>query len=274
MTEIARITLSDGVEIPQMGYGTFLIPPEETAHAVQLALTAGYRHIDTATRYGNEAEVGQALRESGLAREDVFVTTKLWNDRHRDAEAAFEESLERMGLETVDLYMIHWAAPSQGTHLAAWEGLLRIKESGRARSVGVANFPAPQLQEIIEKTGVAPSIHQIELHPYFQQRELRALHAQHHITTEAWGPLAQNKTDLLSNPVITEIAAAHEATPAQVVLAWHLAEGIVVIPKSVTPERITENLQAASLSLSGDEVEQIRGLDRPDGRAGADPADR
>lgn len=272
MTEIARIPLTDTVSIPQLGYGTFLVEPGVTAHVTGLALTAGYRHIDTATRYENETEVGQAIAASGLAREDIFLTTKLWNDRHLDAEAAFQESLDMLGTDYVDLYMIHWACPSQGQYVEAWKQLIEIQKSGRAKAIGVANFPVPQLTEIIEATGVAPSIHQIELHPYFQQGELRALHAQHGIVTEAWGPLAQAKSSLLEDPVITAIAEAHDATPAQVVIAWHLAVGNVVIPKSVTPERIVENFRAAELELTEDEVEQINGLDRPDGRVATDPA--
>jgi 2,5-diketo-D-gluconate reductase A len=218
--------------------------------------------------------VGRALAASGIPREELFVTTKLWNDAHAfdDAIAACEASLERLGLDHVDLYLVHWAVPSQGQYVEAWKALIALQERGLVRAIGVSNHPVAQLEEIIEATGVAPAIHQIELHPYFQQRELRALHAEHGILTEAWGPLGQGKSDLLENPAITGVAEAHGASPAQVVLAWQLAHGIVTIPKSVTPSRIVENLASAAIELTADEVAAIDALDRPDGRGGADPA--
>jgi 2,5-diketo-D-gluconate reductase A len=218
--------------------------------------------------------VGRALAASGIPREELFVPTKLWNDAHAfdDAIAACEASLERLGLDHVDLYLVHWAVPSQGQYVEAWKALIALQERGLVRAIGVSNHPVAQLEEIIEATGVAPAIHQIELHPYFQQRELRALHAEHGILTEAWGPLGQGKSDLLENPAITGVAEAHGASPAQVVLAWQLAHGIVTIPKSVTPSRIVENLASAAIELTADEVAAIDALDRPDGRGGADPA--
>ncbi|AXK46446.1 aldo/keto reductase [Brachybacterium saurashtrense] len=271
---VPALPFADGRTIPQLGYGVFKVEPDIAADVTSQALAAGYRHLDTARIYRNEEGVGRAIAESGIPREELFVTTKLWDDAHAfdDAIAACEASLERLGLEYVDLYLIHWAAPSQGQYVEAWKALIALQERGLVRSIGVSNFPAAQLTEIIEATGVTPVIHQIELHPYFPQRELRALHAEHGILTESWGPLGQGKSDLLENGTVTEIAAAHEASPAQVVLAWHLAHGIVTIPKSVTPSRIVENLAAVELTLTAEEVAALDALGREDGRGGTDPA--
>ena len=271
---IASLPFHDGRSIPQLGYGVFKVDPDIAADVTAQALTAGYRHIDTARAYDNEEGVGRAVAESGIAREDLFITTKLWNDAHAydDAIAACEASLERLGLDYLDLYLVHWAVPAQGQYVEAWKALITLQERGLVRSIGVSNHPRPQLEEIIEATGVVPAIHQIELHPYFQQRDLRALHAEHGILTQGWGPLGQGKSDLLENETITSIAAAHGITPAQTVLAWHLAHGFVTIPKSVTPSRIVENLAAAQVELSADEVAAIDALDREDGRGGTDPA--
>ena len=251
---IASLPFHDGRSIPQLGYGVFKVDPDIAADVTAQALTAGYRHIDTARAYDNEEGVGRAVAESGIAREDLFITTKLWNDSHAydDAIAACEASLERLGLDYLDLYLVHWAVPAQGQYVEAWKALITLQERGLVRSIGVSNHPRPQLEEIIEATGVVPAIHQIELHPYFQQRDLRALHAEHGILTQGWGPLGQGKSDLLENETITSIAAAHGITPAQTVLAWHLAHGFVTIPKSVTPSRIVENLAAAQVELSAD----------------------
>ena len=271
---IASLPFHDGRSIPQLGYGVFKVEPDIAADVTAQALAAGYRHIDTAKAYDNEEGVGRAIAESGIAREDLFVTTKLWNDAHAfdDAIAACEASLERLGLDYLDLYLVHWAVPAQGRYVEAWKALIALQERGLVRSIGVSNFPRPQLEEIIEVTGVVPAIHQIELHPYFQQRDLRALHAEHGILTQGWGPLGQGKSDLLENEAVTSIAAAHGATPAQAVLAWHLAHGFVTIPKSVTSWRIVENLAAAELQLTAEEIAAIDGLDREDGRGGSDPA--
>lgn len=274
MTPVAPLPLNDGRTIPQLGYGVFKVDAAEAADVTGQALTAGYRHVDTAKIYGNEEGVGEAVRASGLPREQVYVTTKLWNDAHAhdDAVAALEGSLERLGLEYVDLYLVHWAVPSQGQYLEAWKTLIELRDRGLATSIGVSNYPAEQLREIIEATGEAPAVHQIELHPYFQQRALRELHSEHGIVTEAWGPLGQGKSDLLENDAITSIATERGVSPAQVVLAWHIAHGIVALPKSVTPSRIVENLEAAEIELTAEEVAAIDALDRPDGRGGADPA--
>jgi 2,5-diketo-D-gluconate reductase A len=274
MSSVANIALADGNTIPQLGYGVWQVEDEVAADVVGQALDAGYRHIDTARAYDNEEGVGRALRASGLPREDVFVTTKLWNDDHDfdRAIAALDASLERLGLEYVDLYLIHWAKPKQGKHVEAWKALIELQKRGKARSIGVSNFPIAQLEEIIEATGVTPVVHQIELHPDFAQDELRAFGREHGILTEAWSPLGQGG-ELLEDPVIGEIAAAHGATPAQVVIAWHLAIGNIVIPKSVTPERIVSNLVAAELELTDEDLERLATLDKGEaGRIGADPA--
>ncbi|ATG50682.1 oxidoreductase [Brachybacterium vulturis] len=271
---VPHLSFPDGHTIPQLGYGVFKVADEIAADVTAQALEAGYRHIDTAKIYGNEEGVGRAIAASGIAREDLFVTTKLWNDAHRfeDAIAACEASLARLGLDYVDLYLVHWAVPGQGQYVEAWKALIELQERGLVRSIGVSNHPRPQLEEIIEATGVVPAIHQIELHPYFSQRELREVHQRRGILTQAWGPLGQGRSDLLENATIAAVAEAHGASPAQVVLAWHLAHGIVTIPKSVTPARIVENLAAVELRLTAEEVAAIDGLDRPDGRGGADPA--
>lgn len=276
MTTVPSLPLLGGSSIPQLGFGVYQVDPAQTEDVVAQALLAGYRHIDTAALYGNEEGVGRAIAASGLPREEIFVTTKLWDDAHRrdDARAAFDTSLERLGLDYVDLYLVHWAVPSQGQYFEAWRTLIELQQEGRTRSIGVSNHPRPQLEEIIAETGVVPAVHQIELHPYFQQHDLRALHAEHGIVTESWGSIGQGKQGLLEDDVLVRIAAAHDATPAQVVLAWHLAEGIVALPKSVTPSRITENVAAAELELTAEDVAAIRALDRPDGRGSGDPAAR
>lgn len=272
MSSVPTVPFHDGRSIPQLGYGVWQVADDAAADVVEQALRAGYRHIDTAAIYGNEEGVGKALKASGVPREEVFVTTKLWNDRHDDAEAALDESLERLGLDHVDLYLIHWARVDQKKYVEAWKSLIELQKQGKATSIGVSNFPVEQLEEIIEATGVVPAIHQIELHPYFQQGELRAVGARHGIVTESWSPLGQGGGEL-EDPVIVEIAEAHGVEPAQVIIAWNLANGLVVIPKSETPERIVSNFAAAELELTQDEVERINGLDKtPDGRQGADPA--
>jgi 2,5-diketo-D-gluconate reductase A len=270
-TSTPPLELNDGHRIPQLGFGVFQVSPEETRQAVTLALRTGYRLIDTAAAYGNEAEVGEAIAASGLPRSDLFVTTKLWNDDqgHANALSAFEHSIERLGDDYVDLYLIHWPAPSRGLYVETWKALCELKADGRARSIGVSNFTIQNLEEIISATDVVPAVNQVELHPRLIQTDLRAFHREHGIVTEAWSPLGRGG-DLLEEPVLEEIAARHERTTAQVVLRWHVQLGNVVIPKSVTPSRIEENFQIFDFTLSDDELRAIDGLDA-DRRIGPDP---
>jgi 2,5-diketo-D-gluconate reductase A len=269
---IPTLDLGDGHRIPQLGFGVFQVPPEEAAQAVRFALETGYRLIDTAAAYGNEAEVGEAIVQSGLSREEVFLTTKLWNDDQgrSEAERAFEHSLDRLGMDYVDLYLIHWPAPARGQYLETWQALCALKEGGRARSIGVSNFTIENLERIIEATGVVPAVNQIELHPRLAQSELRRYHAEHDIVTEAWSPLERGG-QLLRDPTMEEIASRHQRTPAQVALRWHIQLGNVVIPKSVTPSRIEENFRIFDFELSDDEMRRIGELDAGK-RTGPDPA--
>ena len=269
---VKNITFNDGNSIPQLGYGVWQIEDNGAADAVGTALETGYRHVDTASIYGNEAGVGRGIAASPVPREDIFLTTKLWNSDqgYEKAIAALDASLERLGTDYVDLYLIHWAMPQQGTYLDSWRALIELKKQGKVRSIGVSNFPQAQLREIIADTGVTPAIHQIELHPYFSQDELRKVHEELGIVTEAWSPLGQGG-ELLNDPVIVEIAGKHGVSPAQVVLAWHLAKGIVAIPKSVTPSRIADNFAAADITLEAADIAAIDGLTRADGRMGPDP---
>ena len=261
------IPLNDGTSIPQLGFGVFQIPPEDTAACVREAIDAGYRHVDTAKAYRNEAQVGEAVRD---AVDHVYVTTKLWNsDQGRDsARQAFETSFERLGLDHVDLYLIHWPLPSQDKYVETWETLVELSQDDRLRSIGVSNFQPGHLDRIIDATGVTPVINQIELHPYLQQRELRAYHAEKGIVTEAWSPLAQG--EVLSDETLQEIADAHGKSTGQVVLRWHLQLGNVVFPKSATPERIRENIEIFDFELSEDDMARIESLDRGE-RVGPDP---
>ncbi|WP_168583656.1 aldo/keto reductase [Gephyromycinifex aptenodytis] len=273
MSEPALAPMADGRAIPELGIGLYLVEEERAEQVVLDALEAGYRHVDTASFYGNETAVRRALDGSGVAEDDVFITTKVWNSDHgrQNTRAAFEASMERLGLDVLDLYLIHWAVPSRQLYLPTWEALIELQEQGRVRSIGVCNFPAAQLREIIAATGVVPALHQIELHPWFAQRELRALHAEYGIRTQAWSPLRRGR-ELLADPVLTRIAAEHDATPAQITLAWHRAHGIATIPKSVTRSRIIENFASLDVQLSAADIAQIDALDRPDGRTGSDPA--
>ena len=269
-TTVPTLELNDGHRIDQLGFGVFLVPAEQTADAVDQAIHSGYRLIDTAAAYGNEAEVGEAVARSALPREDLFVTTKLWNDsqgRHR-APRAFADSLGRLGLDYVDLYLIHWPAPAQDLYVETWEALVEIKAEGRARSIGVSNFLPEHLDRIIDATGVAPAVNQIELHPLLQQAELREYHARHGIVTEAWSPLAKGR--LLRDPVIVEIARQCDRTPAQIILRWHVQIGNVAIPKSVNSARIEENARVFDFELEGAQLSAIEALDRGE-RTGPDP---
>jgi diketogulonate reductase-like aldo/keto reductase len=269
-TKIPAIPLNDGVEIPQLGFGVFQVPPEDTVETATRALDTGYRHIDTAAAYDNEAEVGQALRASGLDRDEVFITTKCWNDSqgYDEATRALKQSLERLELDHVDLYLIHWPAPARDCYVDTWRAFIDLQREGLVRSIGVSNFQADHLARIVDETGVTPSVNQIELHPRMQQRGLRREHATRGIVTEAWSPLAQG--EVLDDPVLTQIAAAHNRTTGQIVLRWHVQIGNVVFPKSVTPERMAENFRIFDFHLTEDEVERIDELDTGQ-RAGPDP---
>ena len=269
---VPTIELNNGVSIPQLGFGVFQIPPEDTAEAVTHALDVGYRHIDTARAYRNEEGVRDAVDASGLSRDDVFLTTKLWNNSHgRDATLkAFDASLERLGLDVLDLYLIHWPAPAQGLYVETWQAFEELYQDGRIRAIGTSNFRVQDLQLLLDLGLTVPVVNQIELHPYLTQVELFAFHEDHQIVTEAWSPLA--KGHVLGDPVITDLAKGKDATPAQIVLAWHLALGNVVIPKSVTPERIAENFASTEIKLGSDEIDAITALNR-DARTGPDPSD-
>jgi 2,5-diketo-D-gluconate reductase A len=255
------LDLNDGHRIPQLGFGVFLVPPEDTADVVLKALQTGYRHIDTAAAYGNEEGVAEGIKRSGCSREDVFVTTKLSNDDHghEQANRALEESLKRLGFDYVDLYLIHWPIPGQDRYAETWQALTELKAEGRARSIGVSNFMIDHLERIIDETGETPTVNQIELHPRLVQEELRRFHDQHDIVTEAWSPLGRG--ELLSEPAITDIAASTGRTPAQVIIRWHLQLGNIVIPKSVTPARIEENFAVFDFELDDEQMHAIEELD-------------
>ncbi|RAN79444.1 2,5-diketo-D-gluconic acid reductase [Bacillus sp. SRB_336] len=266
---VPRLTLNNGVDIPQLGFGVFQIPPEETRVAVGEALSAGYRHIDTAAAYRNEAGVGAALAESGIPREEVFVTTKLRNGEQGSPRAAFEASRQALGLEWIDLYLIHWPVPSQGLYTKAWKELESLYAQGLIRAIGVSNFLPEHLDALLADSTVVPAVNQIEAHPTFHQAALAEKSRSHGLAVEAYSPLGQGRD--LDSPVVTELAAKYTATPAQVVLAWHLGLGNIVIPKSATPERIRENLAAAALTLTREELDAISALESGE-RIGADPA--
>jgi 2,5-diketo-D-gluconate reductase A len=276
MTFSPELTFNDGNTIPQLGYGVWQVEDDVAEKVVIQAFEAGYRHIDTAKIYGNEAGVGRAIERSGLKPEELFITTKLWNaDQGYDSTLqAFEQSMERLGLETLDLYLIHWMQPKQDKYVDTWKALIELQKQGRVKTIGVSNFTKEGLQRLIDETGVVPAINQIELHPFFNQAELREFNASKGILTQAWSPLGQGG-ELLESAVIGQIAAKHNATPAQVVIAWHLAIGNVVIPKSVTEARIRENYAALDVSLDETDLQAIDGMDNTAegaGRIGADPA--
>jgi diketogulonate reductase-like aldo/keto reductase len=268
--EIPKLRLADDTEIPQFGLGVFQVPPEETFENVTHAIEAGYRHIDTATGYANEAEVGQAVHASTLDRSEFFITTKCPNDAHGydQATRALKTSLGQLEMDYVDLYLIHWPRPSEDLYVETWQALIDAHKAGLARSIGVSNFQPAHLERIIAETGVTPAVNQIELHPYLTQHGLRREHADLGIVTEAWSPLAQGA--VLGEPAITEIAEAHGRTPGQVVLRWHIQLGNVVFPKSVNVERIQQNIDIFDFELSNEQMERISALDRGE-RTGPDP---
>ena len=270
MSSIPTVPLNNGVEIPQVGYGVFLVPAAETRAAVTSALETGYRHIDTARIYGNEQAVGSAVAESGIARDELFITTKCWNsDQGYDsALAAFDASVQRLGLDVVDLYLIHWPMPSKDRYVDTWRAFEKLYADGRARSIGVSNFHPPHLRRLFDETGVVPAINQVELHPWLQQDELRRFHAEHGIVTEAWSPISRGEK--LGDPTVGGIADKHGVTSAQVILRWHLDLGNVVIPKSVDPGRMAENLDLFGFQLDAHDTEAIATLDSGL-RVGPDP---
>lgn len=271
MAQQTHIRLNNGIDIPQIGLGVWQVDNRDAPKAVKVAIDAGYRSIDTAAIYGNEEGVAAGIRAAGVPREQLFITTKLWNDRHgaKNALKAFEESLKKLQLEHVDLYLIHWPMPRANLYVETWRALQEIKNSGRARCVGVSNFKVPHLERLIGETGIVPAINQIEVHPRFQQQEQRAFHARHKIVTESWSPLGQGR--VMKDPLIAGIAAKHGRTPAQVALRWHIQNGLVAIPKSVTPTRIAENLDVFKFELTNEDMAKIVSLDNARGRIGPDP---
>ncbi|MEJ7876839.1 MAG: aldo/keto reductase, partial [Solirubrobacterales bacterium] len=261
MTQVPMIDLSDGAQIPQLGFGTFQIDPSDAGEAVARALDVGYRAIDTAAAYGNEHEVGGAINGSGIERSDLFVTTKLWNSEQGadSAKEAFEESRSKLGLDYIDLYLIHWPAPSRNLFVETWKALEELREDGRVRSIGVSNFREEDLERLATETETVPVLNQVELHPAFQQRGLREVHDERGILTEAWSPLAQG--ELFEEETLVEIGSAHSKDTAQVMLRWHMQLGNATIPKSATPERIESNFEIWDFELSDDEMTAIEALD-------------
>ncbi len=274
MSQVPTIELNDGVGIPQLGFGVFQIKPDETAAAVKTALEIGYRHIDTAEMYGNEKEVGQGIRDAGVARGDVFITSKLNNGFHKpdDARRAFDETLTALDSDYVDLFLIHWPLPTLygGDFVSTWKVLEEFARDGRARSIGVSNFQVAHLERLADETDTVPSVNQIEVHPYFANDEVRAYGREHGIATEAWSPIAQGR--VLDDPVINRIAKARDKSPAQVVLRWHIQRRDIVFPKSVTPERIKANFELFDFELDGSDMDAISALDKGEsGRNGPNP---
>ncbi|WP_091740438.1 aldo/keto reductase [Phenylobacterium immobile] len=273
MAQQPTLRLNDGSDIPQLGFGFWQAPADIAAEACANALKAGYRHLDTAMIYGNEAGVGEGVKASGVAREEIYVTTKLWNPDQgfESALAAMDKSLDLLGMDYVDLYLIHWPAPHLDKYVDSWKALIRLKEEGKAKAIGVSNFTAEHLDRIIGETGVAPALNQIELHPLFQQRDMRAIDEARTVATQSWSPLGQGGA-LLSDPTILALAKKHGKTAAQVIIRWHLDSGLIVIPKSVTPSRIVENFDVFDFSLDADDMAAVAALDSADGRIGPDPA--
>lgn len=271
MSDVPGIELNNGTVIPQLGFGVFQIDPSDTAETVLTAFEAGYRHIDTAQMYGNEAEVGEAIAKSGLKRDELWITTKCNNSNHGfdDAQTALDESLQKLGLDAVDLYLIHWPLPGKDLYVETWKGLEKAQQDGKTRTIGVSNFQPHHLDRLLAETETVPAINQIELHPHMQQAALRSYHERHGIRTEAWSPIGQGK-GLLDAPELGEIAQAHGKSAAQVVLRWHIQIGNIIFPKSVTPDRIRENKDIFDFELSDEDMQKIDGMEKAE-RLGPDP---
>ncbi|MBZ9986582.1 aldo/keto reductase [Mesorhizobium sp. BH1-1-5] len=267
-----QLKLNDGSTIPQIGLGVWQVDPDITAKVVRWGIDAGYRLIDTAEGYRNEEGVGEAIRAAGVPREELFITSKLRNGAHqRDAALrAFDDTMQKLGIDQIDLFLIHWPVPSQNKYVEAWKTLVELKQAGRIKSVGVSNFNQDHLERIIGETGVTPVVNQIELHPRFQQRDSREFHKKHNIHIESWSPLGSGR--LLADPMLEKLAKKHGKSVAQVIIRWHLQEGLIVIPKSIHQERIAGNFDVFGFELDGEDMATIRGLDSADGRTGPDPA--
>lgn len=270
MAAVPGIALNTGVKIPQLGFGVFQIPPEQTKEATLAALAVGYRHIDTAQMYGNEKEVGQAVRDSDVDRDDIFVTSKLNNGFHAydDVMPAFDQSLTDLGFDYLDLFLIHWPLPDVGDFVETWKAMAEVYAAGRAKAIGVSNFQPHHLVRLQQETEIVPAVNQIEVHPYLTQHEVRTYDAEHGIATEAWSPIAQGK--VLNDPAIVRVAESCDRSPAQVTLRWHLQRGDIVFPKSANPKRMQENFELFDFELSDDDMSSISGLNR-DERTGPDP---
>jgi len=273
VSQVPSITLNNGLEMPQLGFGVWQVPDDEAAKAVAKAIESGYRSIDTAAIYKNEKGTGRAIAASGVPRDELFVTTKLWNSEqgYDSTLRAFDASLDKLGLDHVDLYLIHWPVPAKDAYTDTYRAFEKIYADGRAKAIGVSNFHPEHLKRLLDETSVVPVLNQIELHPQLQQAEARAFHAEHGIATEAWSPLGQGK-GLLEVPTVVAIAQKHGRTPAQAVLRWHLQTGNIVIPKSVTPSRIEENLDVFGFELDADDLAAFAALDEGK-RLGPDPAE-
>ncbi|MDX8466009.1 aldo/keto reductase [Mesorhizobium sp. VK23B] len=267
-----QLTLNDGATIPQIGLGVWQVDPDITARVVRWGIEAGYRLIDTAEGYRNEEGVGEAIRAAGVPRNELFITSKLRNGGHqRDAALrAFDDTMQKLGIDQIDLFLIHWPVPSQDRYVEAWKTLVELKQAGRIKSVGVSNFNQDYLERIIGETGVTPVVNQIELHPRFQQRDKREFHKKHDIKIESWSPLGSGR--LFADPTLEAIARKHGKSVAQIIIRWHLQEGLIVIPKSVHQDRIAGNFAVFDFELDGEDMQTIRGMDSADGRTGPDPA--
>ncbi len=268
MSDVPLLPMHDGRTIPQVGFGSYKLEPERTREVVRQAIEAGYRHIDTAALYDNETEVGQAIKDSGVPREELFVTTKVWNDRHDDVPAALAESLSKLGLDHVDLYLIHWPAPGNDRYVTAWESLIAMREAGLVTSIGVSNFNEPHLRRIVDAVGIAPVVNQIEFHPTLNQAEVQRASAEFGALTEAWSPIGRGRD--LALPDVIRIADETGRTPAQVVLRWHIQQGRVVIPKTTSPVRLAENIDLFSFELTDDQIAALDDLNTGE-RIGPDP---